>query len=100
MISLRRPPNLPWGDQYSVEPFRQGTGQRAIAEKAAEIYDQPQLAEKGGFFYHLYNTKDRVRAVLFEVFNILKSWNVLIHQLNQLNPIDRFSAVPLQSSMF
>lgn len=57
---ITRPPGLPWGDQYSLEPFKEGTGQRAIAEMAAEIYDQPALADKGGFFFHLYNTKERV----------------------------------------
>ena len=60
MISLQRPPNLPWGDQYALEPFKEGTGQRAIAEKAVEIYDQPNLALKDGFFYYLYNSKERV----------------------------------------
>lgn len=60
MISLRRPPNLPWGDHYCLEPFKEGTGQRAIAEMAAEIYNQPNLAQKGGFFYRLYNSKERV----------------------------------------
>ena len=50
MISFRRPPNLPWRDQYGLEPFKEETGQCAIAEKATEIYDQPNLALKGGFF--------------------------------------------------
>lgn len=60
MISIRRPANLPWGHQYGLQTFREGTGQRAIAEMAAETYDQLDLALKGGFFYHLYNTKERV----------------------------------------
>ena len=64
MISLRRPPNLPWRDQYGSEAFKEGTGQRAIAEKAAQIYDQPSLALKGGFFYYLYNSKERVSILL------------------------------------
>ena len=60
MISLQRPPNLPWGDHYGLELFKEGTSQHAIAEKAAEIYDQPNLALKGGFFYYLYYTKERI----------------------------------------
>ena len=60
MISLRMPPNLPWEDHYGLGPFREGSGQRAIAEKAAAMYDQSNLAGKGGIFYHLYNSKDRV----------------------------------------
>ena len=63
MISLRRPPNLRLGDHYSLGPFGEGTGQRAIAEKAAQMYDQPELAQKGGFFYHLYNSKEWVGVV-------------------------------------
>ena len=64
------------GRSLFLEPFRKGTGQHAIAEMAAEIYDQPILAQKGGFFYHLYNSKDRVSTLPFLIY-----WQ--IHQIHE-----------------
>ena len=53
-------PDTPWGDSYDGSPFKKGTGQRAVAERAATIFKKPELADIGGFFYRIHSVRDRV----------------------------------------
>ena len=56
--------NVPWGDSYDGTAFRKGTPQHAIAEKAADIFKIPALADIGGFFYKTTCARDRVSCHL------------------------------------
>lgn len=67
-IELKLHPNLPWGDHYDISPFPEGTGQRIIAEVAAEKYDNPALSLIGGFFFRIYREKDRVSMIFNSLF--------------------------------
>jgi hypothetical protein len=59
-ITIKVDPDLPWGDHYNTSPFLPGTAQRLVAEEAALLYGNADLCNIGGFFYCLYQEKDRV----------------------------------------
>lgn len=64
-VSLLVKPAL--GDHYDISPFLEGTGQRIIAEVAAEKYDNPVLALIGGFFYRIHREKEWVSIILYSL---------------------------------
>ena len=53
-------PDTPWGDSYDGTPFKKGTAQRTVAERAATIFKKPELADVGGFFYKTHSVRDRI----------------------------------------
>lgn len=64
LLAVSMDAKVPWGDSYDGTPFRKGTAQRAIADKAADIFKIPALADIGGFFYKTTCARDRVSCHL------------------------------------
>lgn len=87
-------PDMPWGDSYDGSPFKKGTGQRAVAERAATIFKKPELAGIGGFFYRIHSVRDRVSDYFVtNLCNRVRSFHLETSSFYKCNSYPKFPFV-------